>query len=159
MSSALSSAHSPNFPSLQLRHSSLSNPSIALPTSQFILEPFRCFIYVTAHSPTLLSLLLRHRIFTWRAAHGEKYVGNIPISPLGTPLSSVHGFTHCLQMNELQYAISRTTIQLQIENDNRQTNAQLSEYKHAKQNGYGILHQPIINCKDVNERKIVGNDV
>ena len=30
------------------------------------------FTYVTAHSPTLLSLLLRHRIFTyvtWRAAH------------------------------------------------------------------------------------------
>ena len=32
---------------------------------------FRCFIYVTAHSLALLSLLLRHRLFTyvtWRAA-------------------------------------------------------------------------------------------
>ena len=63
---------SPNFPSLHLRHSSFSNPSLALPTSQLILQPFRCFTYVTTHSPTLLSLLLRHRIFTyvtWRAAH------------------------------------------------------------------------------------------
>ena len=63
---------SPSFPSLHLRHSSFYNPSLALPTSLLILQPFRCFTYVTAHSPTLLSLLPRHRIFTyvtWRAAH------------------------------------------------------------------------------------------
>ena len=60
---------SSNFPSLHLRHSSFSNPSLILSTSQLILQPFRCFTYVTAHSPTLLSPLLRHRIFTWRAAH------------------------------------------------------------------------------------------
>ena len=68
----LSSAHSPTFPLLNLRHSSFSNPSVALPTSQLILQPFRCFTYVTAHSPTLISLLLRHKLFTyvtWRAAH------------------------------------------------------------------------------------------
>ena len=62
----------PTFSSLLLRHNSFSNPSLALPKSQLILQPFRCFTYVTAHSPTLLSLLLRHRIFTyvtWRAAH------------------------------------------------------------------------------------------
>ena len=44
----------------------------ALPTSQLILQPIRCFTYATDHSPTLLSLLLPHRIFTyvtWRAAH------------------------------------------------------------------------------------------
>ena len=57
-------AHSPTFPSLHLRHSSISNPSVALPTSQLILQSFRCFTYITAHSPTLLSLLLRHRLFT-----------------------------------------------------------------------------------------------
>ena len=70
---SLSCAHSPCFPSLHLRHSSFSNPSLALPTSQLILQPICCFTYVTAYSPTLLSLLLRHRIFTyvaWRAAHG-----------------------------------------------------------------------------------------
>ena len=50
-----------SFPSLHVCHSSFSNPSVTLPTSQFILQSFRCFTYVTAHSPTLLSLLLRHR--------------------------------------------------------------------------------------------------
>ena len=43
---------------------SFSNPSVALPTSQLILQPFRCCTYVTVHSPTLLSLLLRHKLFT-----------------------------------------------------------------------------------------------
>ena len=55
------------------RHS-FSNPSVALPTSQLILQPFRCFTYVTAYSPTLISLLLRHRLFTyvtWRAAQNR----------------------------------------------------------------------------------------
>ena len=56
-------AHSPTFPSLHLHHNSFSNPSIALPTSQLILKPFRCFTYVIVHSPTLLSLLLRHKLF------------------------------------------------------------------------------------------------
>ena len=55
----MSKAHSPNFPSLHLRRNSFSNPSVALPTSQLIFQPFRCFTYVTVHSPTLLSLLLR----------------------------------------------------------------------------------------------------
>ena len=66
---------SPSFPSLHLRHSSFPNPSLALPTSQLILQLFRCFTYVTDHSPTLLSLLLRHRIFTyvtWRAANAVR---------------------------------------------------------------------------------------
>ena len=72
--SPMSRAHSPTFPSLHLRHSSFSNPSVALPTSQLILQPFRCFTYITTHSQTLLSLLLRHRLFTyvtWRAARGK----------------------------------------------------------------------------------------
>ena len=59
------------FRSLHLRHSSLSNPSVALPTSQLILQPFRCLTYDPAHLLTLLSLLLHHRLFTyvtWRAA-------------------------------------------------------------------------------------------
>ena len=74
LGSARTSAHSPTFPSLHLRHSSFSNPSITLSTSKLILQPFRCFTYVTAHSPTLLSLLLRHRLFTcvtWRNPHGS----------------------------------------------------------------------------------------
>ena len=43
-------AHSPSFPSLHLHHSSFSNTSLALPTSQFVLQPFRCFSYVTGFS-------------------------------------------------------------------------------------------------------------
>ena len=59
-----SSAHSPIFLSLHLRQSSFSNLSIALPTSQLILQPFRCFIYVTGQSPTLPLLHLRHSSFS-----------------------------------------------------------------------------------------------
>ena len=71
-----SRAHSPTFPSFHLRHNSFSNPSVALPMSQLILQPFRCFTYVIVHSPTLLSLLLRHKLFiefTWRAVHDVLY--------------------------------------------------------------------------------------
>ena len=53
--------HSPTFSSLHLRKNSISNPSFALPTSQLILQPFLHFTYVTAHSPTLFSLLLHHK--------------------------------------------------------------------------------------------------
>ena len=69
-------AHSPTFPSLHLRHSSFSNPSVALPTSSLILQSFRCLTYVTALSPTLLSLFLHQRLFTyvsWRAADGKMF--------------------------------------------------------------------------------------
>ena len=51
-------------PLLHLCHSSFSNPSIALPMSQLILQPLRCFTYVTVHSPTLLLLLLHRKLFT-----------------------------------------------------------------------------------------------
>ena len=63
----MSRAHSRTFPSLHLRHSSFSNPSVALPTSQLILQPFRHFTYVTSHSSTFSSLHLRH--FTYVTAH------------------------------------------------------------------------------------------
>ena len=65
-------SHSPSFPSLHLGHRSFSNTSVALSTSHLILQSFRCFTYVPVHSPTLLSLLLSHKLFpyvTWRAAH------------------------------------------------------------------------------------------
>ena len=45
-----SRAHSPNFPSLHLRHNSFSNPSVDSPTSQLILQPFFRFSYVTSSS-------------------------------------------------------------------------------------------------------------
>ena len=115
-------ALSPTLPLLHLRHSSFSNLSFASHTSQvlhlchqasrpwcktrmryerpikwhawteLILQAFRHFTYVTAHSPTLpsiylrhpsfalpfstlLSLLIRHRLFTyvtWRAGYDLK---------------------------------------------------------------------------------------
>ena len=42
--------HSPTLPSLYLRQSSFSNPSVAPPTSQFILQPFFRFSYDTSSS-------------------------------------------------------------------------------------------------------------
>ena len=44
--------NSPTFPSLHQCHSSFSNPSFALPTSQLILQPFFCFSYITCYSLT-----------------------------------------------------------------------------------------------------------
>ena len=61
---SLRRAHSPTFPSLNLRHSSFSNISVASPTSHLILQPFRRFIYVTAHSPAFPSLHLSHSSFS-----------------------------------------------------------------------------------------------
>ena len=46
-------AHSPTLPSLYLRHSSFTSSSVALPTSQLILQPFIHFSYVTGSSLTL----------------------------------------------------------------------------------------------------------
>ena len=48
---------------------SFSNPYIASPMSQLILQPFRRFTYVTAHSTALPLLHLRHRHFTYFTAH------------------------------------------------------------------------------------------
>ena len=45
-------AHSPTLPSLYLRHNTFSNPSIASPTSQLILQPFFRLSYVTGFSLT-----------------------------------------------------------------------------------------------------------
>ena len=42
--------HSPTLSLLHLHHNSVSNPSVALPTSQFILQSFRRFSYATSSS-------------------------------------------------------------------------------------------------------------
>ena len=58
-------AHFPTLPSVYLRHSSFSNPSVASSlTSQLVLQPFRRFTYDTAHSPTLPLLHIRHSSFS-----------------------------------------------------------------------------------------------
>ena len=43
---------------------SFSNLSVTSPTSQHILQPFRRFTYITAHSSTLLLRHLRHSSFS-----------------------------------------------------------------------------------------------
>ena len=48
-----------------MERSSFANHSVASPTSQLILQSFRCFTYVTVHSPTLFSVLLRHKLFIY----------------------------------------------------------------------------------------------
>ena len=50
-------AHSPTLPSLYLRHSSFSSPSVVSPTSQLILKPLFRFTYVMGSSLTSLSEL------------------------------------------------------------------------------------------------------
>ena len=52
--------HSPTLTSLQLSHSLLSNIYITSHMSQLILQPFRCFIYLTDTSPTSPDMVLRH---------------------------------------------------------------------------------------------------
>ena len=52
-----------------LRHSSFFNLSAALPTSQLILQPFRCFTYVIGTSPTSQLILQPFRRFTYVTSH------------------------------------------------------------------------------------------
>ena len=82
-----------------------------------ILQPFRCFTYVTVYSPTLLSVLLCHWLFTyvtWRTAHvshttfqcffinlSEKVylhnVNKVPFTPYDTMIErdmSIHPIEH-----------------------------------------------------------------
>ena len=57
-----------------------AEPYIASPTSQLIVQPFRCFTYITAHSTALPLLHIHHRHFTyvtWWAAHAPMMMFNI----------------------------------------------------------------------------------
>ena len=66
-------------------------------TSQLILLLFRRFTYVTAHSPTLPLLVLRHKLFTyitWRADHGK----NILFSNEKRMQSRVYKSYNCVQI-------------------------------------------------------------
>ena len=49
----------------------------------------------------------------------HEYLENVPISSLGTPFSNVHSSNLYLQMTKSQYVNLRTTIELQVKNDNR----------------------------------------
>ena len=49
---------------------------------KLILQPFRWFTYVIAHSPTLLLLLLRHRLFTYEQSSFSNLSVSSPTSQL-----------------------------------------------------------------------------
>ena len=79
--------HSPTLPSLYLRHSSFSNPSVALPTSQFILQPF--FASPTSQALHLIYLASRPwKEPLWRASIPGIY--RIP------------SMIHCVRRDELE---------------------------------------------------------
>ena len=97
-------AHSPTLLSLYLHHSSFTNPSVASPTSQLILQPFCCFSYITGSSltspsepPMLYSWVkclwgpLQHRKFHVDARWAPEYVYTHTvqwISPVNPTLTS-----------------------------------------------------------------------
>ena len=56
-------------PLLYRRHSSFSNPSTGLPTSQLILQPFCCFTYIIGTSPTSQLILQPFCCFTYITGH------------------------------------------------------------------------------------------
>ena len=74
-------AHSPTLLSLYLCHSSFSNPSVASPTSQFILLPFLCFSYITSSSlnspgePPMLKRIVQHLTLWYNQQQIAMYEG------------------------------------------------------------------------------------
>ena len=79
-------AHSPTLPSLYLRHSSLSNTSFTSPSSQFILQPFFRFSYVTSSllmspgEPPIVNALFKwsHCMILLRVPH-RPYLANVKV--------------------------------------------------------------------------------
>ena len=113
---------SPTLPSLYLRHSSLSNPSVASPTSQFILQPFVRFSYVTSSSlnspgeppmkkysfsnlsvtsPTSQLMLQPFRRFTYVTAHSPTLSLLHPRHSLFSNPSFVSPTSQALHLNDL----------------------------------------------------------
>ena len=69
----MDSASFSNPSSLHLRHSSFSNPPAALPTSQLVLQPFRCFTTVIDISPTSQLILQLFCSFIYVTAHSTHF--------------------------------------------------------------------------------------
>ena len=94
-----SRAHSPTFPSLHLRNSSFSNPSVALPTSQLILQSLFRFSYVTGSSLTLPGeppmhiSYVNYKIFAkycgrhWQKQGSSSFLSVVKSHPLKIPAS------------------------------------------------------------------------
>ena len=81
---------SPIFLSLHVRHNSVSNPSVASPTSQLILQPFFCLSYITGFSLTL---------------PGEPpmwYTQYYSVTPLSMPSVNLHKYYSFTLMNNFE---------------------------------------------------------
>ena len=78
-------------------------------SAQLILQPFRCFTYVTAHSPTHPSSHLRHRHFTyitWSAVLPKPFAFFQVVFILhGLCMSCVCHAEHCLSCMGVQQAV------------------------------------------------------
>ena len=101
--------------------------------SPIALSPYTAQMFLAA-SAAFVPLLNSKRRICWKCYNFPTY----------TTFSSVRDSTHYLQMTKLQNVYSSKIIELQIKNDNRYINPSLPEYQHAKQNRYGIMHQPNI---------------
>ena len=94
----LCSAHSPTFPLLHLHHNSFFNPSFASPTSQFILQLFFRFSYVTGSSLT---------------SPGVSSMSRVQIPVLTNLTGILRGFPQ--SSRQMLFRIFMTTIQLKLE--------------------------------------------
>ena len=89
-------AHSPTLPSLYLRHNSFSNPSVASPTSQVILQPIFRLSYVTGFSGTSPGeppMLRGPILVAFYDTHRLRWGYSVSRPPHGT--KSVLFFIHC----------------------------------------------------------------
>ena len=68
-------------PHMWSMHDDILQLSVTSATSQLILQPFRRFTYITAHSPTLLLLLLCHKFFTYSPGEPPIFVLKVRKNP------------------------------------------------------------------------------
>ena len=78
------------------------NLRVAICTSLLARHRLFLSIIVTGDEKWCLYANIRKKRNCWAQTRGE-CVGNVPISPLGTPFSNTHISIHCLKMTKLQY--------------------------------------------------------
>ena len=83
---------------------SFSNLSITSPTLQLILQPFCCFTYITAHSPTIPLLHLRHRSFSNPSFASPASQALHLISPGELPMLSSSIYLHIISWKSILYS-------------------------------------------------------
>ena len=127
----------PTLPSLYLRQSSFSNPSIASPTSQLILQPFFCFSYITGSSLTTPGKLPMHgsSIWFWRVRQKCKWNDRSKNEILSRQreLPNIHFVNHgCLALTQVKYI-------------------NINQYKFERVSSFIYLGSLINDTNDINE--------